>query len=271
MSIVMTKQEAREFMVKYHMINTKNNLKGIDGIVHVFNRIQSIQYDPLNVVGTNSELVLQSRIDDFKKEMLESALYEERLLIDGWDKQMCIFQSKDYPQMTSIRKYRGDQEISSLKKFLKVDIMPYTGQVMEIIKDQGPIFSKDINIGDSIEHYWGNTKISKITLDYLFHIGKIGIHHKKNTMKAYDLIERLIHHHDQENDFDDEQSFSEYYLYRRIKSMGLVSNKNGVHFSSSHINQKKARTTYLKRLLEKNLITEIEIEGLKDKYYIVND
>lgn len=269
--IKITKQQAREMIVKYHMINTDDRLIGIDGISYIFDRLQSVQYDPLNVVGTNSELVLQSRMIDFKKEMLQEALYERRSLIDGWDKQMCIYQTKDYPAMNRIRKYRGALEIDTLNYRLQLDALSYIDEVLDIIKEKGPIFARDINLGESIEHKWGHTKPSSATLDYLFQIGKIGIANKKNTMKAYDLIERLISHYDIEDDFNDEASFVEYYLLRRIRSMGLVSNKSGVHFSSSHINKKDIRTKYLKILVDKNLIKEIEIETMKDKYYIVNE
>jgi len=267
----LTKQQAREMMIKYHMINTDDHLKGTEGISYIFNRLHAIQYDPLNVVGTNSELVLQSRMIDFKKEMLEEALYQNRSLIDGWDKQMCIYQTKDYPAMNRIRKYRGELEIDTLKYRLQLDALSYIDQVLDIIKEKGPIFARDINLGEAIEHKWGHTKPSSATLDYLFQIGKIGIANKKNTMKAYDLIERLISHYDQEDDFSDDASFIEYYLLRRIQSMGLVSNKSGVHFSSSHIDKKDIRTKYLKILVDKNLVTEIEIDSMKDKYYIVNE
>ena len=267
----MTKQEAREYMVKYHMINTNNHLKGMDGVHTVFDRLKSIQYDPLNVVGTNSELVLQSRISGFRKELLDQALYRDRFLIDAWDKQMSIFQTEDFPLMARIRKHRGELEIYALKYRLQLDAMSYIDEVLDIIKEKGPVFAKDISIGDSIKHRWGQTKPSSATLDYLFQIGKIGIYNKKNTMKQYDLIERLIQHHDQEDEFKDDESFIEYYLLRRIKSMGLVSNKSGVHFSGLNIEKKENRAHYLQNLIQKGIITEIEIEELKEKYYALTE
>jgi len=269
--IKMTKQEAREYMVKYHMINTNNHLKGMDGVHTVFDRLKSIQYDPLNVVGTNSELVLQSRISGFRKELLDQALYRDRFLIDAWDKQMSIFQTEDFPLMARIRKHRGELEIYALKYRLQLDAMSYIDEVLDIIKEKGPVFAKDISIGDSIKHRWGQTKPSSATLDYLFQIGKIGIYNKKNTMKQYDLIERLIQHHDQEDEFKDDESFIEYYLLRRIKSMGLVSNKSGVHFSGLNIEKKENRAHYLQNLIQKGIITEIEIEELKEKYYALTE
>lgn len=267
----LSKQEARELIVKYHMINTNDHPKGMDGIRHIFDRLQSIQYDPLNVVGTNPELVLQSRILDFNKNLLDRALYEERLLIDAWDKQMCIYQTKDFPLMSRIRKHRGKLEIDTLNYRLQIDALSYIDQILEIIEEKGPIYAKDIKLGESIKHKWGQTKPSSATLDYLFQVGKIGVFNKKNTMKQYDLIERLIHHHDDEDAFESDELFAEYYLLRRIKSMGLVSNKNGVHFSGLFIDKKEDRTEYLNRLLHKELIVEVEIESLKGNYYVFNE
>ncbi len=269
--IRLTKQETREIMVKYHMINTDDHLKGMDGVHAVFNRLQSIQYDPLNVVGTNPELVLQSRVIDFKKDLLDQALYQDRFLIDAWDKQMSIYQTKDFPLMTRIRKHRGELEIHTLKYRLQLDALAYIDEVLDTIEERGPIYAKDIHIGESIKHKWGQTKPSSATLDYLFQIGKIGVYSKKNTMKQYDLIERLIHHSNAEDEFSDDDSFIEYYLLRRIKSMGLVSNKNGVHFSGLYIEKKENRVNFLNKLIEKGIVTEIEIETLKDKYYMLTE
>ncbi|MBU0598835.1 winged helix DNA-binding domain-containing protein, partial [Patescibacteria group bacterium] len=270
-SIRLTKQEAREYMMSYHMINTNDHLEGMDGVHAVFDRLLSIQYDPLNVVGTNLELVLQSRISKFNKKLLNQALYQERFLIDAWDKQMCVYQTKDFPLLEKIRNHRGELEIHTLKHRLQLDALEYIEIVLKEIRDKGPLYAKDINIGESIKHQWGQTKPSSATLDYLFQIGKIGVFNKKNTMKQYDLIERLIDNCEFKVGFQDEDAFIEYYLLRRIKSMGLVSNKNGVHFSGLFINNKEIRTKYLKKLIQKEIVAEIEIEELKGKYYVLTD
>jgi uncharacterized protein YcaQ len=50
-----------------------------------------IQFDPLDIVGHNSELVLQARVADFQPAMLQDLLYRDRKLVDGWDKVMSIY------------------------------------------------------------------------------------------------------------------------------------------------------------------------------------
>ena len=170
--IKMTKKEARDFMVGYHLINIKNQPVGKMGVIDVFNKIKSIQYDPLNVVGRNSDLVLQSRVKKYKKSYLEDLLYKSRELVDGWDKQMCIYQTKDIPMFRRIRDERGQGAIHSLKYRLQIEALDYIDDVLDYIKVHGPSYSSAIKIGETEKHKWGHTKPSSATLDYLFHIGK---------------------------------------------------------------------------------------------------
>ena len=66
-------------------------------------QLGSIQYDPLNVVGRNADLVLHSRVDGYTTDMLQQLLYKEHYLVDGFDKEMCIYTTKDYSKFDSIR------------------------------------------------------------------------------------------------------------------------------------------------------------------------
>ena len=42
------KEELRQFLVNYHNLNDYESLAGKDGVMKYFNRVGSIQYDPLN-------------------------------------------------------------------------------------------------------------------------------------------------------------------------------------------------------------------------------
>jgi uncharacterized protein YcaQ len=81
-----TKNELRAFLIHYHSLDRLDRLTGEAGIKELFGRIGSIQYDPLDIVGRNPNLVLQSRIKGFKSDMLEKLLYKDRFLVDAWDR-----------------------------------------------------------------------------------------------------------------------------------------------------------------------------------------
>ena len=259
-----TKKQAREFLVNYHMINSKNHYS----IRDVFNRIKSIQYDPLNVVGTNPELVLQARVHNFKKDMLYDALYKERYLVDGWDKQMCIYEVKDFHYFNKIRENMANIESSFSMNFSGLEFKHIIDEVYSIIEENGPISSSKIKLGERKKHKWGSNKASSVAISYLFHKGLIGVDSRNNTQKNFDLIQRVHPNINSINPFTTEEDFIEYYLLRRIKSLGLVWNKSSVAFSGLHINKKSNRSKYFKSLTEKGLITEVSVVGMKEELYI---
>ncbi len=262
--ITWTKQQARDFFVNYQMINTSKTYSVSD----VFLRIKTIQMDPLNVVGTNPELVLQSRVKNFKKIDLQNALYKDRILIDGWEKQMSIYEVKYFPHFSYVRESRSAGALKGAIKYLKLDPTPYLDQVHDIVKEEGPIFSSKIKLGESKKHKWGHTKPSTVAIDYLWHKGLLGISERKNTQKKYDLIERIYPNQTLLPHFKEEEDFIEWYLYRRMRTVGLVYSKSTVHFDGLHIKNKSIRETYIQILKDKNLIEEVCVEGIKDPFFI---
>lgn len=70
-------------------------LESVDSIVAYIRKVGCIQYDPLNVVGRNPDLVLQSRCGSYRKNDIEKHLYSDRVLFDVWDKNMSICATSD--------------------------------------------------------------------------------------------------------------------------------------------------------------------------------
>lgn len=259
-----TKEEAQKYVINYHGINTATSLS-LEG---VFERLHCIQFDPLNVVGTNPELVLQSRVDNFFKEQLYKALYQDRYLVDGWEKQMSIYQSKYIPHFSRVRSFRAEQNAKGLQKYFEFDVHRITDDVFRIIEELGPILSKDIHLGDHIAYYWSKTKTSTVAIDHLFHQGRIGVHSRKNTQKRYQVMDKLYPNIKESDPFTSDEEATDFYLLRRIQSMGLARNKSGVHLSGRYIQNKATRSASLQRLLHDNKLVEVEIEGINDVFYI---
>jgi uncharacterized protein YcaQ len=50
-------------------------------------RLATVQYDPLNPVGRNPDLVFAARVPGYQVDDWQKAAYGERLMYDAWDKQ----------------------------------------------------------------------------------------------------------------------------------------------------------------------------------------
>lgn len=65
-----SREEARHMLCRYHNLDGAESLSGEMGVEKIMQRIHSIQYDPLNVVARNADLVLQARVKDYKESFL---------------------------------------------------------------------------------------------------------------------------------------------------------------------------------------------------------
>ena len=85
-TIKLTRLQAKRFLLAHHSLWPPRKLIGKQGVIEFIRSVGTIQFDPINVVGRNADLVLQSRMHDYKPEMLHELLYEDRKLLDGFDK-----------------------------------------------------------------------------------------------------------------------------------------------------------------------------------------
>jgi uncharacterized protein YcaQ len=77
--IHLSNQEARRFLLAKQGLWPPRALSGMAGVLAVFDRLACIQFDPLNIVARNPDLVLQSRVADYRPEMLYELAYAGRL------------------------------------------------------------------------------------------------------------------------------------------------------------------------------------------------
>lgn len=267
-----TKQEAKHFLVNYQLLNGNLKSDKKEGVLEVFDQIKTIQYDPLNVVGRNSDLVLQSRIKNYKANYLDELLYKDRLLIDGWDKMMSIYSISDWPYFNLLRNIKDESVQNSLKYRNSTEALQHTENVLSILKKSGPMLSTKIDLGSVTKGSWGHGKIAGAALDYLFHIGRVGVQKKRGTQKVYDLIENLIPQ--KLLDSDPIQDMHEFYcwlLLRRIQSIGFFWNTNSIVWDGIDTNFKDKcfRKNIIATLLDQGLLNEVKIEN-KVFYSAVN-
>jgi hypothetical protein len=99
----LTKKQAKRFLLIKHGLYGDYKFSGKQGIRDFIQQSGCIQYDPIDVCGKNHELVLQSRIKGFRKEMLHELLYKDRVLVDWFDKNQSIMTMGDWPYFSHER------------------------------------------------------------------------------------------------------------------------------------------------------------------------
>ena len=215
-------------LCRYHNLDGAEALCGKKGVEKIIQRIHSIQYDPLNVVARNADLVLQARVKDYSESVLYDLLYKEHKLIDGFDKEMCIYDTKDFARFQFVRNEYEKHALPILKYRNQAGVLNILDDVRDFVEKHGKTGTKDISIGEVRESRWGHKKLSSAALDYLYNTGVLTVIDKRGTQKYYDLTERVI---DSENLSCNPnmtvEEFLEWYVERRIQSVGFLWNKSG--------------------------------------------
>lgn len=269
--IHLTKNELKRFLVIYQGLQTNEPFVGKEGIVDYVKRVGCIQFDPLNVVGRNPDLVLQSRIRHYFKDMLEELLYEDRQLIDGWDKMMAIHLAVDWPYFRRLREEKRIDIERVLRNRNSIEALEHVDDIKNHLLEHGACLATKIDVGRAEKGRWGHGKLSGAAMDYMFNIGLLGIKEKKNSQKVYDVIERLLDKdiYEQEEPFDSDHDYYKWAIKRRIGSIGIYWERNGGGWIGHSISNKTLRQEILKELLEEGEIEEVKVEGFpKERFYI---
>jgi uncharacterized protein YcaQ len=265
LNCVITRQQACDFILSYQELYPPRKLKGKEGILYYINKVGSIQFDPLNIIGRNPELVLQSRVHDYKPELLEELLYRDRLLLDGYDKEMCIYKIEDWPYFYRRRKSYADYLNTSKRG---KPVLALHSEIVKEIEKRGPLSSKDLNLNQTVDWAWSPTTLSRAVLESLYNCGNLIIHHKEKTRKYYDLAYRHIPHHifTKKDPNKTENEYHDWYVQRRIGSFGMVWNRSGPAWLGTC--KSKQRNDALSRLIKKRLVKEINVKGITAPFYM---
>ncbi|HEX6554883.1 MAG TPA: crosslink repair DNA glycosylase YcaQ family protein [Ktedonobacteraceae bacterium] len=117
MTLDISREQARRFLALYHFTPTD--------VAGTMERLATVQYDPLNPVKPNPDLVLQARVPGYQVDDWQKAAYSDRLIYDAWDKQASLITVKD--GHTIFWRSEIDKRVSSTEQALGI-IQDTTGR-----------------------------------------------------------------------------------------------------------------------------------------------
>jgi len=298
-TLTLTKQHARRFILTHQRLLPPRTLQGKAGLQDFIQQVGCLQFDPLNVVGRNPDLVLQSRIADYCPDMLGELLYTERQLIDGFDKMAAIYNLSDWPFFSRHRAYMIERHIDSEKSPLRVAMEvkaavserdvpePLLKQqnnalgltwdqvrrsILEAIQERGPLSSNDLKDNTTIDWSWGKpTRLSKAAMETLFATGELIIHHRSGNRRYFDLTERhipqeIIGTPDPNSSVED---YEDWHVLRRMGGIGLAHTRSSEYWLGILGVKSKQRYAALTRLVEKGDLTAVSVEGLVEQVFFI--
>ncbi len=181
----LARAQARRFMLAHQGLAGERLFQGEQGALEYIRRAGCVQFDPVDVCGRSADIALNSRVAGYRHEQLESLLYRRRELVDYFDKNLSIFAVGDWPyfarERARYRDTRGGEEL-----------VRACADVLAEVARRGALCSADIDLPGKVDWYWSETRTARAALERLYFQGRLAIHHKRGTVKYYDLIERCL-------------------------------------------------------------------------------
>jgi uncharacterized protein len=178
-----TAETARRFLVARQMLAPARSLDGgPDGVLEVFRRLGSVQFDPLSVAGRNHDLVLHARVAGYDPAWCDD-LYERRELFEAYNKGLSLVRTSDVPWFRVT--------VSGSPSRILAGHADIAGQVLERIRAEGPLSALDFERrrGSLVDWFGAPTNVVRAVIEALAATGVLGLARRDGNRRYYDLIE----------------------------------------------------------------------------------
>ena len=268
--ISLTNQQARRFILLKQGLIGEHKFTSKQGVFDFIRQAGCIQFDPINLCGRNAEITLQSRIKNFRKDMLHELLYKDRTLFDYPDKQLSIIPTEYWAYFERLR----EDARANLKKH--PEIGEHIEGVRKYIEVHGAVCSNDFSLEGNTSWWsainWSaGGKLSRSVLEQMYSSGDLVVHHKKGARRYYDLSERHIPLDilNTPDPLPDDFEHIKWRIQRRIGAVGLLWNRASDAWLGIRGLTTDIRNKVFDELLCEGAIIELSVEGINSKLYIL--
>ncbi|MFC3745248.1 DNA glycosylase AlkZ-like family protein [Paenibacillus sp. GCM10012306] len=259
-----SKADIRKYLITYHHLSDDSALQSTSQIAEYIRKVGCIQYDPLDVVGRNPDLTLQSRYATYRKGDIDQYLYTERILFDVWDKNMSICEVNDWP---SFQRFRERYLRWCHEHQETIDV------ITAYLREHGTACSSDFVLEERVDWHYGPQRLAKAALEAMCYAGLAVVHHKKGTRRYYGLADQFIPepYFSSPAPYTTEEEFYKWFVLRRINSVGLLWNRQSDAWLGINGLKSQHRNEAFQALIDEGSIYEVAVEGIKHPLYLATD
>lgn len=221
-----------------------------------------VQIDTIHIIERSHHVVLNTRVEDYQQEHLHQLQKHDRKIFEYWAHAASYLPIKDYRYYISHMQGRRSKYISSWIKGKKHII----DRVKKRVTEEGPLSGRDFEGRNKRKGVWWDWKPEKMALEVLFLRGELMVSERKNFRRIYDLTERVLPS-GLDISIPCEREEKHFFIKRALGSMGAAT--EGDIDKYMHVTGRLNK--WLRELEESGEISEVSIDGLPKKYYILKE
>jgi uncharacterized protein YcaQ len=259
--ITLTPTQARRLLIA-HLGLARPLGRGTRGTRAVLERLRCIQLDPLDVLGTNADLVVMARVDGVARGDVWRHLFPHHAF-EHFAKERCILPRDAFPyyrrhghEAQTPWWQHGERERRIQPKLVRA--------VLDEIRDRGPLAARDLtDHGAVVPLDWsgwkGTGKATSMALEILWTRCDIVVTGRTESgNKIYDIPERAFGEVPPPS-----EPFAAWALRQRVHAAGLLTRAGGSMWSMLGA----IRTTALvDQMIEAGDLVEVALEGTPRRY-----
>ena len=261
---VITREAARRLLVAHHALDRPLG-RGARGTRKVLERLRCIQLDPLDMIGTNADLVVMARADEVSRGDVWRHLFP-RYAFEQFAKERCILPADAFPY------YRRHGHASETpwwqhgerERRVPVELVQ---AVLDEVRERGPLTARDLTDHGSVEPLdwsgWkGTAKATSMALEILWTRCDIVVAGRTESgSKIYDMPERAFG-----DASEPTEDFARYALRERVRAAGLLTRAGGSMWSMLS----RIRTSPLiDEMIAAGELVEVALEDSSRRYLAV--
>ena len=261
--ITISRQTARRFILGKQGLWPGRRWTGKKGVTEAIRTCEALQLDPLIVVARSQDIVLNSRVLDYKPDHLHQVAYQDRKFFDygGWLAM--------YP-MSNLPYFRYHMEKRMRDEYVKY-FVPEHQKVLEHVRaelrSRGPLRNRDFD-GKRLElHSYRGRKETSVALFDMWLSGEIMIHHREGFDRVYDFRENIA---PKEFDYIADEKDAEKFFARKAVSFHGLLREAGMRISLEYdLRCKYGRdeaSQMLKGWIESGMLKQVRVEGGRETF-----
>ena len=266
--ITISKQTARRFVLGKQGLWPGRRWKGKKGTIQAIRACEAVQLDPLNVTARSQDLVLHSRVIDYKPEYLYEVAYKERQFFDygGW---LAMYPIEELPY------WRVHMEKRSRDKRIEGFVLSHEElfeQVRAELRARGPLGNRDLD-GNKVGSWnYRGRKDTSLALFDMWLSGELMMHHRAGFSRVYDFRENIA-----PKEFDyvaGETEAQEFFARKSVAFVGLLR-EAGMRISLQDYLRRSYTPAEMKNLLgewiESGTFVQVQVEGGREIFLVLSE
>lgn len=241
--------------------------KGKKGAASAIRTCEAVQLDPLTAVARSQDIVLHSRVLDYKPDYLYQVAYEDREFFD-YGSWLAMYPMSDLPYFRYHMKKRAKDEY--VKYHVPNGHKKVLNHVRAELRKRGPLGNRDFD-GKRVDGWsYRGRKESSVAMYDMWMSGELMIHHRDGFERVYDFRKNIA-----PKEFDyiaTKTDAGDFFVRKSVSFAGLkreASLKTGLEdfmywkYTRDEI-EKKTR-----RWKNTGMFTQVQVEGGRDTYLVL--